>query len=131
MAARLSPRDRLLRAIPEEVWRVQVEGYARAGAWMSFHAPDNRPVRSARGQVYVQNVKGGWPDEFLARDGRLVALELKKELGAFRPGQVDWLLALQAGGVEVAVVRPSDAALVIAVLLHGAPLPRFERPAGQ
>jgi hypothetical protein len=51
----------------------------------------------------------GWPDLFLAhaRTGRLLAVEVKKELGKPTPEQEQWLAVLSACGVESMILRPS------------------------
>lgn len=52
----------------------------------------------------------GFPDLVLARDGRVMFFELKREDGKTTPGQDAWLSAL---GPDTYVIRPSrlDAAL--------------------
>ncbi len=59
-------------------------------SWTSIHSP------------------AGFPDLVLVRGSELIAAELKSERGRVTPAQQQWLDALSAAGVEVAVWRPSD-----------------------
>lgn len=123
MAARLTANDRYLRSISETAWQGSVEAIARGAGWRLYHPPDNRPVTARSGRKYVQDVRRGFPDLVLVRAGRLLFVELKTETGPFREGQVEWLEDLAGAGVEVAVWRPRDRALVVAVLVDGHQLP--------
>ena len=125
MAPRLTARDHYLRSITESQWQTTVEGLLAAGGWVYYHAPDNRPVTAASGRKYVQDVKKGWPDLVAFRGDRRVALELKREVGAIKPGQIDWLRVLRHHGFEVGIYRPSHESLLQASLLRGAALPGF------
>lgn len=125
MAPRLSASERLLRAVTERAWQAQVEGVARFGGWLAYHAPDNSPRRSRSGATYVQNVRRGFPDLVLVRGRRLLAVELKTETGVVSPDQVAWLTALAGAGAEVAVWRPRDRAVMEDVLLRDAPTPAW------
>jgi hypothetical protein len=129
MAARLTAADRLLRAVTETQFQEQVIALARYGGWKVAHY---RPAQRGRGpdgrvrwSTPVAADGAGFPDLILAGPGRLLGLELKRELGRVEPAQVDWLLRLQAAGAEVAVWRPSDGPLAEAVLLRGARLPTY------
>lgn len=129
MAARLTNVERLLRAVTEEQWQAQVIGQARLGRWRVAHFRPALRGRSRDGRerwsTPVAADGAGFPDLILAGDGRLLGLELKRELGRVEPAQVQWLLALQRAGAEVAVWRPSDRRLAEAVLLRGARLPTY------
>lgn len=51
----------------------------------------------------------GWPDLILARPGRLIAVECKKQREKPRPNQVAWAeLLLSTKRIEVYIFRPSD-----------------------
>jgi hypothetical protein len=50
----------------------------------------------------------GWPDIFAVRGDRALAIELKAEHGSLQHEQRDWLIALEAAGIEVYVWKPSD-----------------------
>ena len=83
--------------LSEKDWQEVVVAYARIKGWLVYHTHDSR--RSAP----------GFPDLALARGGRLVFAELKREDGKLRPDQTTWVEALLAvAGVEVKVWRPSQ-----------------------
>lgn len=116
MSARLTAEDRALRSITEAEWQSTVEGLAKLRGWLTYHAPDNRPVVSRRGRRYVQNVQAGFPDLVLVRDDRLLFAELKRETGVVSNEQQAWLRRLDKAGAETHVWRPSDLAMVQEVL---------------
>jgi hypothetical protein len=117
MASRLTPQDRILRAITEAGWQAQVQQLATGYGWRWWHAPDNRPITTAGGRRYVQAVRAGFPDLVLVRGHRLVFAELKRETGTTSPEQDEWLSALRdTGRAEVYVWRPRDLEHIRAVL---------------
>ena len=118
MSARLTDRDRQLRAITEAQWQHQVQTIATAHDWRWYHAPDNRPVTARSGRRYVQAIRGGFPDLVLVRGPRLLFVELKREgpRGVVTDDQQQWLDDLARASAEVYVWRPSDLPEVTAVL---------------
>lgn len=112
MAARLTDRERALRAVTEKQWQKQVEQMLTALGWRWYHAPDNRPAKNGA----VQNVRSGWPDLFAVRGERRIAIELKSEIGRVSPEQEEWLAALGIAGIETYIWRPRDAKDAAAVL---------------
>ena len=50
----------------------------------------------------------GWPDLMLARPGRLIAAELKRETGELTEAQLAVLALLRSAGVETYCWRPSS-----------------------
>jgi hypothetical protein len=58
----------------------------------------------------------GWPDLFLARNGHMVAAELKKHDGIVTPEQTLWLERLRQCGAQVFVWRPADKPEIARVL---------------
>lgn len=60
----------------------------------------------------------GLPDLILARRGRLIFAELKRQQGQVRPEQAEWLAVLGSigGGVEVHLWRPADRAEIERIL---------------
>ena len=50
----------------------------------------------------------GWPDLALAKTGRFLVIEVKREDGHISTEQAGWLLALDRAGVETHVFRPSQ-----------------------
>lgn len=58
----------------------------------------------------------GAPDQFFAKDGRVVLIEFKRPLGTARKRQKEEMVALQDAGVEVHVVdNPLTALRILCV----------------
>ena len=77
--------------------RKEVVTMAHARRWLVFSLPiakTRRPVKDA----------SGYPDLTLARDGRVLWLELKQEDANLRTEQMQWLHHLPT----MLVIRPSD-----------------------
>jgi hypothetical protein len=84
-------------AMTESELRAQVVRLAHALGWKVFSLPiarTRRPVKDAT----------GYPDLTLAREGRVLWIELKTQHGALSPAQLSWQAALP----EFYVVRPFD-----------------------
>ena len=61
--------------------------------------------------------KPGFPDYIAVRGDRIVCAELKSDKGRIRPGQKEWLGALEGTGkVEVYLWRPADIQLIADLL---------------
>ena len=76
-----------------------VVDYAHQQGWHVYSQPmarTKRPVKDA----------SGYPDLTLARDGRVLWIELKQEDGTISEAQHDWLRALSWD--RASVIRPSD-----------------------
>jgi hypothetical protein len=85
--------------------RAIVVGMAHDAGWRVFSMPmakGRRPVKDAV----------GFPDLTLAKDRRVVFLELKQEDGILSPAQLQWMRDLPA----VLVVRPSNVSDVLKLL---------------
>ena len=84
---------------------------AAYGGWLIHH------VR--RSDLALQQGTPGWPDVAAAHEqrGLFVMLELKGERGRLSSGQVDWLAALTAAGVDSRVVTPETYDETVAFLL--------------
>lgn len=106
----------------ERRFQQQVENMAGFYGWKAFHAPDNRPVKTATGRVIKQRISPGWPDLVLCRPPEILAVELKTDKGRVRPEQITWLGTLEACGVETHIWRPRNFDQLQA---------RLARPAGQ
>lgn len=117
MSRRLTPQEVQLRSITENEWQSTVMNLATLLGWRSYHAPENRPVIGRSGARYVQNVRAGFPDLVLVREGRLIFAELKRETGKLGPGQDEWLAELdEVPGVESYLWRPRDLQVVHRIL---------------
>ncbi len=85
------------------MWQIQC--VARLRGWREYHT-----YRSTKSMA-------GYPDLTLVRPPRVLFLEVKREDGRVSPAQRDWLDALaRCPGVESYVIRPSDWALLDALL---------------
>jgi hypothetical protein len=92
------------RSLSEAAWQQVVRDTALLMGWAAYHTHDSR--RS----------DAGWPDLVLAGHGRALFVELKSQRGRLRAEQLVWLRRLHAAGCEVAIWRPADHGLVLAVL---------------
>lgn len=78
------------------------QGLAVAHGWKIYHTHDSRRSHP------------GWPDLALARNGRLLLIELKKQDGKVTPDQQAWLdelaavMTLSGHVVQTGVWRPTD-----------------------
>ena len=89
---------------PEAEFQSQVIELATLYGWKWFHDHDSR------------RNPAGLPDLLMVKGDRLLAVELKSEVGRVRPDQREWLDALAATGAETAIWRPSDIEQVQSVL---------------
>lgn len=112
MPARLTPEERLDRAMTEKKLQQRVLYRARRDGWRIMHVPVGGAGRSAADDGPQWRSQGGsgkgFPDLVLARPPVLLFVELKRELGILSPEQEEWLAALDACGQRVYVWRPSD-----------------------
>jgi len=90
-------------ALSEADWQSRVMDAARRAGWLCVHY---RPARTPRGN-WVTPLAGdkGAPDLLLAKDGRVLFAELKRDGGMPTPEQVAWLKALGGHG---RIWRPQD-----------------------
>lgn len=129
MAARLTDEDRRLRALSEDEFRAQVNDVARLYGWDWMFV---KPLRAAGG-IWKTPTFGtlgkGWPDTmfFRLRDGRILFVEFKRELGKVEPDQervLEYLRSLAGMNrdpfgspqIEVHVWRPSDFDYIVETL---------------
>jgi len=108
-AARLTDVERAERRLTGEELQAQIcDVLALTGwSWLEVGALRTKygwrtPTRGPLGE--------GWPDIFAirVRDGRRIAIEVKRELEVPRASQVAVLAALDLCGVPTVVLRPSD-----------------------
>lgn len=108
MPKRLTDEEREWRSISEKDLQTRVMDIARLYGWRVAHFHDSR--RQVKPGVFVGDKDAaGFPDLVLVRPPEVVVVELKAELGKVSPAQREWLNDLEASGIEVLVVRPSDA----------------------
>lgn len=89
--------------ITEADWQTTVVDLARLRGWMVAHF---RPARTAAGwRTPVAYDGTGFPDLILARDGRVLVLELKTDTGRVTIHQRDWIREL---GGHAHIIRPRD-----------------------
>lgn len=105
-----------LRDLVEDEWQAWIEVMARRRGWtLQFH------VRRAqvKGAWITNTSSPGVPDLWLLRGApapRLIVLECKSERGRTSDEQLAWIAGLQAAGIPAYIVKPSDAAEVLALL---------------
>lgn len=104
MTARLTARDRLLRAESEADFQTRVCQTAKLFGWWWHHHTISRYSVA------------GWPDLVLLRRKESLFVELKKETGKVTPVQADVMEKMRQAGLEVHVWRPSDWEQIIARL---------------
>lgn len=98
---------------------------ARRLGWMVAHWSDSRKIVRTRAGQYMavgdRNAKG-FPDLILAHpgQGRFLVRECKEGSGRLSVEQREWIAALTASGVDVAVWRPEDWPLIENTLKGGA-----------
>lgn len=93
----------------ENIWQAKVMQAAKYANWLCYHTHDSRQSPS------------GFPDLVCVRDGRMLALELKREQHrtdkARLAKQLAWLEMLNAiPGVTAMLARPSDWPKVVEAL---------------
>lgn len=112
-AVRISTVDQLQR----ELYRQESEAHFQAFVlqtaalygWAAYSIHDSRTQH--------WGTSTGWPDLFLVKDGRALALELKREDGKTTPTQDLWLALLdRVPGIRTAVWRPSQRETVLRIL---------------
>lgn len=100
---RLTPEERMLRAVTEKAWQQQVVEILEWHGWTTYHTFDSR--RS----------DPGFPDlvAIRARDGDHLVAELKRQTGVMTSDQLRWHALFLAAGVDAYVWRPADVDKVI------------------
>lgn len=95
-------------AILERDFQAQVVELAGLLGWKVLHV--RRSIGRRGGQSAYQTTTSikGWPDLFLFKPGRLLAVELKRQKGRLTDEQAECLRDLAAAGVPCEVWRPSD-----------------------
>lgn len=93
-------RKTLARTMSESALQAHVIDCAHKFHWLVMHT---RPARTADGARWISHISGdvGYPDLTLARGGRVLFIELKRELGSMGPGQLEWLTALGEGAMTL------------------------------
>lgn len=95
--------------MPEKTLQSRIVGRAKSRGWLVAHAGKGMAAFDKAGNpIWVTQMAKGWPDLFLlnVRQRRSLAIECKKEQGKFEEGQVEWLQALNACGIDAVVLRP-------------------------
>lgn len=95
----------------ERTLQDRVVGRAKTRGWKVAHAGRGIAAFDKQGNpVFVTPMSKGWPDLFMvnSRQGRAMAIELKREDGVVEPEQVEWLQLLNIAGIPAVVIRPSQ-----------------------
>ena len=109
----------MVKAIPEREFQQQVIDLAHIFHWRVTHF---RPAQTTKGWRTAVSADGmGFPDLVLAREGRLIFIEVKSERGKLSLEQSEWLEVLKATGkCETFLLYPSDFDIIVKILGEGA-----------
>ena len=106
----------MARSLTEAAFLRQVVDLAHYTGWLVHHC---RPAVLPSGK-WATHIQGdpGFPDLVLAKEGRVIFVELKREKGRVTDAQQAWRWALGAGryGCSAFVWRPSDWSVIEKVL---------------
>ena len=91
----------------------QIRDLARQFGWLHVHF---RPAKTAHGWRTPVSGDYGFPDVVLARDGRVIFAELKRDGQKARPEQLAWLEQLGGGACEAYLWTPSDFEQIVELL---------------
>lgn len=93
----------------ERTLQDRVVDRARRRGWKTAHAGKGWVGDQETGEgQFITPMSPGWPDLFMVRPPRALAIELKREQEDLKPEQVEWLQLLNACGVPAVLVKPSD-----------------------
>lgn len=92
----------------ERTLQDRVVDRAKRRGWKVAHAGRGWVGGEGDEGHWVTPMAPGWPDLFLLRPPRALAIELKKEQGELAPEQLEYLKLLNACGIPAVLVRPSD-----------------------
>ena len=81
---------------PEKAWQRTIVEAATLSGWLTLHFPN------------MQMNPQGFPDLICFRDGRVLLLELKSEIGTVSPRQAEMHERLSQAGHTVHILRPDD-----------------------
>jgi hypothetical protein len=87
MPRRLSDEERAEREMSESALQGAILEVAKVAGWKAHHVADSYRGRVLRGHT-------GFPDLVLARRGRLIFAECKRQDGALEPAQEEWQAVL-------------------------------------
>jgi hypothetical protein len=105
MPARLTPQQRIWRAMSEKQLADKMLQLAEATHWWWHHT---RPAWTPKGFRTPLGGMVGFVDYVLAKwPGRVLYVELKTQLGEYGPGQEEWMRRLEPTGCY-RLWRPSD-----------------------
>jgi hypothetical protein len=101
----LSPgRQLVLSRVKEKQFMMWIWSYAERAGWLVYHTHNSRRSPS------------GFPDLFMVRGDRAVALECKAGRGQASPDQKKWIARMNQAGIPAYVVWPVDEAMVMGLL---------------
>lgn len=101
-------------ALGEPDFQAQVIEVAHLFGWRVAHF---RPAQTRHGwRTPVAADGAGWPDLFMVRRDRSLAIEVKSASGRTTPDQDAWLAAMARAGIPAMVARPDDFDAVVELL---------------
>lgn len=104
------------RKMSEKTLQSRIVGRAKTRGWVIKHVGKGIAGFDAQGQPIFVSTAKNFPDLFMLNPiqtgpdgkGRRLAIEVKRQLGEFEPGQLEYLQLLNACGIDAVVIRPSD-----------------------
>lgn len=94
--------------ITEREFQGQVVELAGICGWQVLHVRRSIGTRGGKAGWQTTTSISGWPDLFMWKPGRVLAVELKREKGRLTEEQADVIRSLIDAGVPCEVWRPSD-----------------------
>lgn len=106
----LTPDQCADRRMSEKTLQSRVVGRAKRKGWDVKHVGKGIAAFDKQGNPIFVSTAKGFPDLFMLHEGqrRVLAIELKKELADYEPGQLEYLQLLNLCGIPAVTVRPSD-----------------------
>lgn len=95
----------------EATLQSRVVGRAQRRGWTVKHVGKGIAAFTAAGEPIFVSTAKNFPDLFMLNAEQppyRLAIELKKELADYEPGQLEYLQLLNACGIPAVTVRPSD-----------------------
>lgn len=107
----LTPEDCADRKMSEATLQRRVVGRAKRIGWTVRHVGKGIAAFAADGSPIFVSTAKNFPDLFLLNPNQApyrMAMEFKKQLADYEPGQLEYLQLMNACGIPAVTVRPSD-----------------------
>jgi hypothetical protein len=106
----ITPDQCLDRRMSEKTLQARIVGRAKTRGWVIKHVGKGIAGFDGAGNPIFVSTAKNFPDLFMLheRQRRSLAIEVKRELGEFEPGQLEYLQLLNTCGIDAVVIRPSQ-----------------------